>query len=297
VHADVPEGPRGAAELGVDPPVAVGGSGEPILQVGAVEQSQGPGLPVRDPGAGLPDRGIEAVHEGDGRDQRRPLARADSPRASSTLVARGFSHTTGLPRPKGEIGDRGMQRVGRADVHHVDVVGGDQRLGGFSPAFSAKLRRGGRGPLRRGSRHTGDHPASGANGPGMHLTHEASTDDAGSNAIRHAPLPGDASPRATTWMRRETAPNQTPSGRRARSSSTLSLRRPRGPESGTWRVGLEVRSTRWDPRTNLLAATSPPPRRRPAEGAMAGARVDAIEAVAPSRQRIGPPGGTARPPR
>jgi hypothetical protein len=59
------------------------------------------------------------------------------------------------------------------------------------------------------------------------------------------------------------------SGRKARSSSTLSLRRPRGPESGTWRVGLEVRSTRWDPRTNLLAATSPPPRRRPAEGAMA----------------------------
>jgi hypothetical protein len=31
------------------------------------------------------------------------------------------------------------------------------------------------------------------------------------------------------------------------------------------------RSARWDPRTNLLTATSPPPRRRPAEGAMAGA--------------------------
>src|SRR6266545_3847191 len=28
---------------------------------------------------------------------------------------------------------------------------------------------------------------------------------------------------------------------------------------------------RWDPRTNLLAAIRPPPRRRPAEGAMAGA--------------------------
>jgi transposase len=35
------------------------------------------------------------------------------------------------------------------------------------------------------------------------------------------------------------------------------------PESGTWRVGLEVRSTRWDPRTNLLAATSPPVRWTP----------------------------------
>jgi hypothetical protein len=43
----------------------------------------------------------------------------------------------------------GMQGVGRADVHHVDVVGGDQGLGGCRGPFGAEMSGGGRSPLRR----------------------------------------------------------------------------------------------------------------------------------------------------
>lgn len=130
-----------------------------------MEQAQGPGLPGRDPGAGLPDRRIEAVHERDSRDERR--SRGLGRQFPRVLHAgrQGLLAHHRLARPKGQLGKGGMERVGCADVHDVDVVSGDQRLGGVHRPFGAKLGGGGRGPLRRGSRHTGDHPASGRERP------------------------------------------------------------------------------------------------------------------------------------
>jgi hypothetical protein len=73
---------------------------------------------------------------------------------------------------------------------------------------------------------------------------------------------------SSPWRRRRCSCG---SGRRARSTSTPSLRRPRGPKSDTSRVGVEVRSTGRDPGTHLLAAARPAPRRRPSQRPMAGA--------------------------
>jgi putative transposase len=80
-------------------------------------------------------------------------------------------------------------------------------------------------------------------------------------------------------------------------SRLQSVPTPRLRHSVTSTARCEVRGTRWDPRTNLLAATSPPPRRRPAEGAWPTPRVDAIEPVAAKYAADWPAWGTARSPR
>ena len=68
VRADVGEGARRAAEVGVDPPVVVVGRGEPVLQVAAVDQADRAERAGADAGARLADDRVEAVDERDGRD-------------------------------------------------------------------------------------------------------------------------------------------------------------------------------------------------------------------------------------
>ena len=67
---------------------------------------------------------------------------------------------------------------------------------------------------------------------------------------------------------------------RASRTAGVAQRRRGGPESGTWRVGLEVRSTRWDPRTNHWRRLARHRVGDPPKGPWPAPRVDAIEAVA-----------------
>ena len=68
MRADVGEGARRSAEVGVDAPVVVLGSQQPVLEVGAVDEVDGTALAGADTLLGLADRGVVAVDERDGGD-------------------------------------------------------------------------------------------------------------------------------------------------------------------------------------------------------------------------------------
>ena len=169
VRADVRERPRGAAEVGVDAPVVVVGRGEPVLQVAPVDQPDGTERPGADAGARLADDGMEAVDERDGGDatgrarcgdQLAGLRRAHRQRLlADDVLAVG-------ERERGEVR---VEMVRRADVEHVDVVGGRQLLGrrvgllGAEPGRGLARALGGRGD-DAGERGAGEQRRPGVDG-------------------------------------------------------------------------------------------------------------------------------------
>ncbi len=97
VRPDVGEGPRRAAERGVDPPVVVVRGGEPVLQVGAVHAEQPTGVAGRDSCPRLARHRVEAVDEGHGGHEAALGGEVDERRGIRRRVARGFSQITCLP--------------------------------------------------------------------------------------------------------------------------------------------------------------------------------------------------------
>ena len=144
---------------------------------------------VGHPGPGLPDGGVEAVHERHRcRDAGRqpPARRAPAPRRTST--ARGFSQMTCLPaaiaaRTSGAWVAFGVQMC-TMSTSSAASSSSTVSVGVVAPTRSRR----GVGGLRRRSDDAGDHSPGTADGPGVHGSHEPGTDDAGTNRWGHGVL-------------------------------------------------------------------------------------------------------------
>ena len=188
MHTDVGKGPGGTARCGVDPPIVVGLQGQPVLQVRAVQQPDGADRAISDPGPGLPDGGVEAVHEGHRcRDSGRSR-QGDQLLRLDNVDRQGLLADDVLPGRDGRPHQRGVGGVRGADVHDVDVVGRQQLFDGVGRCRRADPLRRGVGGRRRRSDDAGDHSARAPDGPGVHGSHEPGTDDAGSNRWGHGVL-------------------------------------------------------------------------------------------------------------
>ena len=138
VRADVGEGARGAAERRVDAPVVVLGVGQPVLQVGAVHEPDRAGGAGADAVARLADRGVVAVderHRGGGAGGG---GRVDEPRRAGEVGRERLLADHVLAGGQGGLGERQVEVVRGADVHHVDVGRGDELLGGREGALGAE---------------------------------------------------------------------------------------------------------------------------------------------------------------
>ena len=199
MHADVGERPIRTAFTGLATPAGGRTAGLPILQVGAVQQMQPSGLPGSHARPGLAHRRVEPVDE---RHRRHPVARRGGQRARigkgcrQRLLA---NHR--LAGGKGAVRQRRVQRVRGADVHHVNVVGGDQFLSGGGRSQRAQSVGSSGGPLRGGRRHPRHHPASGAHGMGVHGADEPGSDYPRAHLVSHHFLRASAT---ATIMKRST---------------------------------------------------------------------------------------------
>ncbi len=139
VRADVGEGARAAAEGGVDAPVGVARRQQPVLQVGAVDAADVAELAGGDQLARVADDGVVAVDERD-RDEAAGVGGVARELLGLGAVERDrLLADDVLAVLERELGQRRVQVVRRADVQHVDVVGGRQLLGGRGGALGAEL--------------------------------------------------------------------------------------------------------------------------------------------------------------
>ncbi len=185
VHADVGEGAGRSAQGGVDAPVVVLRAGQPVLQVGAVQQPHRAGRAVGDPGPGLPHRGVEAVDERDGGHH----ARGGGQRGELGGVGRvgGQRLLADHVHPGGEgcPHEAGVGGVGGADVDDVDLV--EQLLQRAGPRGAQPLG-GGPGGLRGRGEDGGELGAAAGDRAGVDGGHEATADDAGADPVGHGCL-------------------------------------------------------------------------------------------------------------
>ena len=183
VGADVGEGPGGAAQSGVDPPVVVIGRKQPVLQIPPVDEGDGARRSGGDPGPCLPHGRVVPVDERH-RQHAAALARSSRELTGTLLVKRDrLLAENVLAGTKGgeRVGD--VQMVGRADMDDVDRIGLDQVLGTFEAGFRTKLRGRLLRALGAGGSDTGD-PATGQQrGSRMDPTDEAGPDDAGAQLL------------------------------------------------------------------------------------------------------------------
>ena len=203
VGADVGEGPGGAAQSGVDPPVVVVRREQPVLQVPAVHERDGAGGPVGDPGARLPHRRVVPIDERHRQHAaavacgRRELAGTLLVESDRLLADDVLAGTQGGER----VGD--VQVVGSADVDDVDRIGGDQVLGrreaGFRAQLCGRLRR----ALGAGGGDTGDPATCQQRGSRVDPADEAGSDDAGAQLLGPSRKRDSEAPaaRPPPWMR------------------------------------------------------------------------------------------------
>ena len=161
------------------------GSRQPVLQVGAVDEPDGPRRAGAHAVAGLAHRGVVAVDERDrGRGARRG-GRLDQPRAPAASVRQRLLADDVLAGGQRGLGERLVEVVGGADVHHVDVGALDQRLRGLEGALGAERPCGLLGAGRRGGGDADDARPGQACGAGVDGADEAGAGDRDSEWCGH----------------------------------------------------------------------------------------------------------------
>ena len=179
VRADVREGARDAAPLGVDAPVVVLGVEQPVLQVCPVDEVHGAAPAGGDAVARLAHGGVEAVRErhgrarrGVGREGREALRRVEIDRerllADDVLAGR-----------QGALRQVRVEVVRRADVDDVDRRVVDEGLGALVGRLGAEAAGRLARPLRARGGHAGEDAAGGGDGAGMDGPDEAGARDRG----------------------------------------------------------------------------------------------------------------------
>ena len=121
VHPNVSEGAGCATEFGINPPVGDLPPGQPVLQVGAVQQPQPTGLVAADPVPCFAHRRVVPVNERDGMHRTRCGGLIDQSGCTVRVDRQRFLADDGLAGGEAAWASSAWVAFGRADVHDVDI--------------------------------------------------------------------------------------------------------------------------------------------------------------------------------
>jgi hypothetical protein len=163
----------------LDAPVVVTGLGQPVLEVGAVEQAKRAGAAVPEALPCLSHHRVVAVDEGNGvaeAGRRRQVHQV--PRAR-VIERQGLLADHVLAGFERGACKRHVQVVRSADVDDVHIGRLDERLGGVEGALPVEAAERGAGTVRRGGCDPRHAPAREERGPGVDRSDESRADYTG----------------------------------------------------------------------------------------------------------------------
>ena len=131
----------------------------------------------------LADRRVEAVDEGHGGLAARFGGGGGERFRLGRVEGKGLFADHVLVRGERRLGQRPVKMIRRADMDDVDVVHGDQLLGGACGALGAELAGGCPGAVRGRGRHRGQVRAGQQGGASVNATNEAAADDPDAEAL------------------------------------------------------------------------------------------------------------------